>query len=267
MRFNATAGEGLLMGVQAQSSGGAPNSRFLMLFDGESRALLAPMDMAPFNPVRGGAEGGLGAKHLASPGAKSLGMVGTGRQARTQLAAVVAAVPGLESIKVFSPTQEHRETFAREMSEWTGKEVQAVGSAAEAINDADIVDLVYTGPDRVVDTPKLKPGALVISITGRGQTPDDFLTGTRMVAPSWDILSNNQLREPYFSAIKAGSYTKEDYAGDLAAIITGKAQARTSPGDIVDFEATAMPILDHGIAEWAYGWARDNKAGTEFSIS
>jgi ornithine cyclodeaminase/alanine dehydrogenase-like protein (mu-crystallin family) len=92
-----------------------------------------------------------------------------------------------------------------------------------------------------------------------------FLLSTS--APSWDILANNQFRNPFFSAIKEGKYTKEDYAGDLGAVITGKAQARTAASDIVDFEATAMPILDHGIAEWAYNWAVANKAGTEFSIS
>src|SRR5690349_11352834 len=57
MRFNLTSGEGLMTGLQAQSSGGAPNSRFLMLFDTDSRALQAIMDVSPFNPVRVGAEG------------------------------------------------------------------------------------------------------------------------------------------------------------------------------------------------------------------
>jgi alanine dehydrogenase len=236
-----------------------------MLLDGETRSLLALMDVATFNPVRVGAEGGLGARYLA-PAAKSLGIVGSGRQARTQVAAVVAALPGIETINVFSPTQEHREAFAKEMSESTGKSIQPVGDVQAAIRDMDIVDLVYSG-EKILDTDWLKPGSLVVSITGRVQTPDDFLTRTRMVAPSWDILANNQFRNPFFSAIKEGKYTKEDYAGDLGAVITGKAQARTAASDIVDFEATAMPILDHGIAEWAYNWAVANKAGTEFSIS
>ena len=266
MRFNLTAGDGLLTGLQAQSSGGAPNSRFLMLFDNDTRELKAILDTSPFNPVRVGAEGGLGAKYL-SPDAKVLGVVGSGKQARTQVQAIAAALPGLETIKVFSPTQEHREAFAKDMSQWLGKNIVAVDSVQEAIRDADIVDLVNTAPDKFFETDWIKPGATVMSITGRAQTPDDFLTRTRMVAPSWDILANNQLRNPYFSAIKAGTYSKEDYAGDLSQVIAGQRNPRNAPTDIVDFEATAMPILDHGIAEWAYNWAEQNKAGTEFSIS
>ena len=34
------------------------------------------------------------------------------------------------------------------------------------------------------------------------------------------------------------------------------------PGDIVDFEATAMPVLEHAATEWAYNWAVANNAGT-----
>lgn len=266
IRFNLTAGEGLLTGLQAQSSSGAPNSRFLMLFDNDTRELKAIMDTSPFNPVRVGAEGGLGAKYLA-PDAKVLGVVGSGRQARTQVQAILAALPGLESIKVFSPTPEHREAFASEVSRWLGKNIAAVDNIEEAIRDSDIVDLVNTSRDKVFETGWLKPGATVMSITGRGQTPEDFLTRTRMVAPSWDILANNQLREPYFSAIKAGAYSKEDYGGDLSQVIAGQLNPRNAPADIVDFEVTAMPILDHGIAEWAYNWAQQNKAGRDFSIS
>src|SRR5439155_15653419 len=191
----------------------------------------------------------------------------SGRQARTQIAAVCAAFPTLESIKVFSPTPEHREAFAREMSDWLGKKMEPVASAEAAIRDADIVDLVNTSREPIFETAWLKPGALVISITGRGQIPEDFLTQTRMVAPVWNILANNQLREPFFSAIKAGSYTKEDYGGDLGAIIAKEIEPRRSPDEIIDFEATAVPILDHAIAEWAYHWCRHTGGGTEIALT
>ena len=265
-RFNFVAADGMPTGLIAATSAGSVNGQFRLLLDGESRQLLALMNTAPLGAIRVGAEGGLGAKHLAPAGARSLAMLGSGRQARTQMSAVCAAFPSLETVKVFSPTPEHREAFAKEMSDWLGKKMEPVASAEEAIRDADIVDLVNTSREPIFETAWLKPGAVVISITGRGQTPEDFLTQTRMVAPVWSILAGNALREPFFSAIKAGSYTKEDYGGDLGAVIAGEANPRTSAADVVDFEATAVPILDHAIAEWAYNWARSTGAGTEFSL-
>ena len=54
------------------------------------------MNTGPLGAVRVGAEGGLAARHLA-PNARSLAMLGSGRQARTQMSAVCAALPGLEA--------------------------------------------------------------------------------------------------------------------------------------------------------------------------
>jgi ornithine cyclodeaminase/alanine dehydrogenase-like protein (mu-crystallin family) len=266
LRANLTATDGVPAGLRVAGSAGGVNSGFLMLFDEQSRQLLALMDPAPFGAVRVGAEGGLGARHLAIEGAKTLAMLGSGRQARTQMSAVVAALPGLEKIKVYSPTPEHRVGYANEMAAWLRREIEPVSSVEEAIRDADIVDLVNTAREPIFETSWLKPGALVISITGRGQTPQDFLTQTRMVAPVWEILANNALREPFYSAIKAGGYTKEDYAGDLGSIVAKEGSARNSPADIVDFEATAVPIFDHAIAAWAYQWARTQGVGTEIKL-
>lgn len=266
IRFNLTASDGMPTGLRAAGSAAGVNSGFLLLFDGESRQLLALMDPSPLGAMRVGAEGGLGTRHLAPAGAKTLAMLGSGRQARTQMPAVVSAMPDLERIKVFSPTEEHRVSFSKEMSAWLGREVEPAATAEEAIRDAEVVDLVNTAREPIFETAWLKPGALVISITGRGQMPQDFLTKTRMVAPVWDILAGNALREPFYSAIKAGAYTKEDYAGDLGAIITKDATARVSESDIVDFEATAVPVFDHAIATWAYEWARAQGVGKEFSL-
>jgi ornithine cyclodeaminase/alanine dehydrogenase-like protein (mu-crystallin family) len=267
LRFNLTATDGMPAGLRVAGSSGGVNSGFLMLFDEQSRQLLAIMDPAPFGAVRVGAEGGLGARHLAPEGAKTLAMLGTGRQARTQLPAVVSALPALERIKVFSPTPEHRVAYSNEMASWLNREIEPVASAEEAIRDADVVDLVNTAREPIFETSWLKPGALVISITGRGQLPQDFVTETRLVAPVWEILAANALREPFFSAIKAGSYTKEDYAGDLGAIIAKEKSPRQAATDIVDFEATAVPVFDHAIAGWAYDWAHSHGAGTELNLT
>ena len=88
LSFGLIASDGLPHNVTIAGSGGGVNSRFVMLFDEKTRELLAIMDVSPFNPVRVGAEGALGCRYLASPGAKTLAMIGSARQARTQMAAI-----------------------------------------------------------------------------------------------------------------------------------------------------------------------------------
>ncbi len=267
LSFNFITTDGQPAAVTVAGSGGGATSRFAMLFDESTRGLLAIMDVSPFNPVRVGAEGALGCRYLATPGAKTLGMIGSARQARTQMAAICNELPGLETIRVFSRTKENREKFCSEMSAWLGRDIRPVDSVREAIEDADIVDLVNNSNQPIFELEWIKPGALVLTISGRGELPLSFLSGPRVIAPVWDIFSKSLVRDPFGVAIRAGTYTKEDYAGDLGAVIKGEIPARMDPDEIVDFEATAVPSLEHATNVWAYNWARATGAGTSISLA
>jgi ornithine cyclodeaminase/alanine dehydrogenase-like protein (mu-crystallin family) len=265
LRLGFTGSRGMHHGVSV-GGGTGPNSSFLMLFDEDTNQLLAMMDTDYFGAVRVGAEGGLGAKHLAK-GAKVLGFLGSGYQARTAMPAMVAAVPTLEQIKVYSTTKENRERFSKEMQDWLGVEITPVDSVEAAIGDADIIDQVHSSREPIFKMSQVKPGATIMSVTGRGQIPPEIINTARMVTPSWDVLSHNVLREPYYSAIKAGTYTKEDYGGEFGEIIAKGLDPRRDPSEIIDFHVLLVPLLNHAVADWAYRWARENGAGTEISIS
>ena len=68
----------------------------------------------------------------------SVGVIGSGNQARTQLAAL-AAVYRLGSVAVFSPTAAHRELFAREMSASLDVAVTPVDSIEAAVRGRQVV--------------------------------------------------------------------------------------------------------------------------------
>jgi ornithine cyclodeaminase len=264
LRFNLVGGAGKLDSVLALGAGAGVNSRFILLFDGATRDLVALLDSGLLNPLRVGAEAGVAVKYLAAPGAKVAACIGSGKQAVTQVAALVNALPSLEVTRVFSPTPANRERFCREMSAWLGHRFEPVSSVAEAIDGADVVDLINPSHAPLFETRQLKPGALVLAMSGRGEIPLDFLTlpNVRVVAPSWELLSVSPVREPFLSAVREGRYTREDYTADLGDVIVNGKNVRNAPGDIVDFEGTAMPVLEHAATEWAYHWAVANGVGT-----
>ena len=115
IRLSLLAGDGLLSGMRV--FGNPPHTRAFLLFDGETRALLALMDYGVLNSLRVGATAGVAARHLAPRGARTLGLLGSGWQAMPQVGALTAAVPSIEEIRVYSPTREHREAFARDMAQ------------------------------------------------------------------------------------------------------------------------------------------------------
>lgn len=88
--------------------------------------------------MRVGACAGVAAKYLAREDAHTVCLLGSQWMARTHAPAMCAARP-ITLIKVFSPTREHREAFAREMSQKLDVEVRVMDTPEEAVTGADIV--------------------------------------------------------------------------------------------------------------------------------
>jgi ornithine cyclodeaminase/alanine dehydrogenase-like protein (mu-crystallin family) len=103
----------------------APNSRYVglvLLFSSESGEPLAILPDGMLQRIRVGATNGLGVKYLAREDAKSVGILGSGWQAGTQLMAV-CDVRKIDTIRCFSPNRDHCAAFAREMSSALGVRV------------------------------------------------------------------------------------------------------------------------------------------------
>ncbi len=110
--------------------------------------------------LRTGAIGGVATRRLARPDASIVGVVGSGPQARAQLTAV-AAVRRVRAVRVYSPTQAHRNAFAIESSQSLGVPAAPVASAEAAVRDAHIVILATNSPSPVLDGQWIMPGAHV----------------------------------------------------------------------------------------------------------
>ena len=105
------------------------------LRDGE---LLALLDGQIITDLRTGACSGVIGRRVPIPGPVSVGVIGSGNQARAQLASL-AVVYRVGSVAVFSPTAAHRELFARDMSASLGVAVTPVDSIEAAVRGRQVV--------------------------------------------------------------------------------------------------------------------------------
>src|SRR5215468_4330526 len=87
---------------------------YVNLYHAESGELLALIEADKLGQMRTGAASGVATKYLARAGAKTVGVYGTGWQARSQLEAV-CAVRDIENVKIYSRSPENRERFCDEM--------------------------------------------------------------------------------------------------------------------------------------------------------
>jgi len=105
------------------------------LKDGE---VLAVMDGQLITDLRTGAASGVLARRVRASSPVTIGLIGSGNQARTQLESL-AAVYSVRSASVYSPTSANRERYAREMSARLGFPVTPVDSAQAAVSGQPVV--------------------------------------------------------------------------------------------------------------------------------
>jgi ornithine cyclodeaminase/alanine dehydrogenase-like protein (mu-crystallin family) len=267
IRVSLSAGDGVYTGMRI--FGNPPHTRAFLLFDGTTRQQIALMDYGVLNSLRVGAIAGVAARHLAPKGARVMGLIGSGWQATPQVVAMFKAVESLERVRVFSPTQAHREAFAKSMSEQLGRAVVPVSSIAEAISDADIVDLCAPGHfdtrEPLFDAEWIKPGALVISMAG-SQCTEQFVASARVVATSFDLLVEPKPKSPYDALIEKGVFGP-DQVTELASIVRGESGARSRDADRVLYELHGGSFHDLFVATWGYEWARAQGVGKPFDLS
>ena len=144
----------------------APGNRWcglVLLFSVDNGEPLAIMPDGVMQRMRVGATNGLGIKYLARKDAQTVGILGSGWQAGSQLMAA-CAVRDIKTIRCFSPNREHREAFATQMTETLGVEVRPVEQPEEAMAGADIAMCASSSLDAIFFEPWVETGMHMTSI-------------------------------------------------------------------------------------------------------
>lgn len=212
---------------------GAEHSQIVAVWSARDARLKGIVLGERLGNIRTGAIGGLAIRHLSRPSARIVGVLGSGAQARTQLAAA-AAVRDLTAVRVYSRDEKNRAAFAIEMRHALEIDVETVGSALEAVGDADIVISATTSNTPIIKASDLKPGVHVNTVgpkTQRGHELGLDVADTATVIATDSPEQTRAYASPFFLS---GS-GNEDRMVDLADIIAGKEIGRRSPEDMTLF--------------------------------
>jgi len=233
------------MGGYMYSAGfGASDAWFTTpLFDAESGAPIAMVDGASMNPFKTGATGAVAADELAREDASSAAIIGSGAQARGQLRAL-ATVRDLETVWVFSPTKEHRESFAGEMDRRLDASVAAVASAAAAVEGADVVVTATNASEPVFDGDVLEPGTHVTAMGQYDRDKRELDAETIRRATYVPDLKErvHQDAGSFLAALEAGIVDEDHVHAELGDVVAGNAPGRTSDDEITVFDSGGTGI-------------------------
>jgi ornithine cyclodeaminase/alanine dehydrogenase-like protein (mu-crystallin family) len=219
-----------------------------LLYRSDDAKPLAVFEANHLGQIRTAAASAVATRYMAREDARTLGVIGSGFQARSQVAAM-RAVRQIASVKVWSRTREHREQFATECA------AEAVESAEEAVRGADVIVTATNSRDPVLEAEWVAAGAHVNAMgsnqAARRELPAALLTRAARIA----IDSIQQGRMESGDLLLAGQ-AAWDRVIELQEIVAGTVAGRTAAQEITIFKSNGLAIEDVAAAAHIYEQAQ-----------
>jgi ornithine cyclodeaminase/alanine dehydrogenase-like protein (mu-crystallin family) len=247
-------------GVKTYAAFGYDGVRFVVvLFRSAAPAeLVAVIDANRLGQLRTGAASGVAARHLARPEARTLGVIGCGWQAESQVACIRAAVPTIGRVVAFCRTEERLRSFCARVGAEPAETHREAG-------EQDVVVTVTTSRDPVLRGEWLRPGALVCAVgaNDRRARELDNVVLERASFVCCDSreqakIESGDLIEPVESGVLDWLEVHE-----LHEVVAGEVAGRHSPDDIVVFKSNGIAAWDVAIGAAAFEGARERGVGRE----
>jgi thiomorpholine-carboxylate dehydrogenase len=200
----------------------------IFLVDPETGTPLAIMDGRLITEMRTAAVSAAATKLLAASDAKILAILGSGVQAQSHFEAL-QLVRQFEEIRVWSPTRQHAQRFAKEIG-------ATAMSAEDAVRGADVIVTVTNSKTPVLKGSWLKPGCHVNAIGA--------------CRPDWRELNDEAMKNLVFVDSREGALKESGdvilsgakiYA-ELGEALAGKVPSRANETTI--FKSLGMAVED-----------------------
>jgi alanine dehydrogenase len=153
----------------------------ILLFSAESGELLAILNDGFIQHMRIVGTYALGAKYMSRRDTEVVGILGSGGMARGYLEAL-SLIRNLKRVKIFSPTPEHRDSYAREMRERLRLEIIPVGSIEEAARGVDHLAAMTDAIDPIIFPHLLGEGLHLCTVTAHEMSSEAYRYINRIVA-------------------------------------------------------------------------------------
>ena len=204
--------------------------------------------------IRTGAAGAVAAECLARRDAATIGVIGSGVQARHQVACL-REVRRVRRIAAWSIDRPGLEQYCAEMRAGYGVDAAACASAEEVCRAADILVTATPSHEPMIRPDWLKPGLHVTAVGSDtpGKQELDAACLARADVVVVDRLSQCARFGELSHALAAGLMREEDVRGQLGEVVAGRKTGRVRDDEITICDLTGVGFQDTAIAALAWG--------------
>ena len=247
----------------AHTEGGA--TPLLILFDSETGALKAIIEAFALGQMRTASASGLATEWLAAKDADDFAIVGTGKQAITQVAAVLAVRP-IKRIRVFGRNEERLQQFAARVRKEFELKVTPARNVAEAVEGAGVITVVTRAAEPVLSAEMIVTGAHVNAVgaivPSRAEVAGNVLARCSQIVVD-SVPQAQKLSRELIEFLGLPDQEGWKKVKSLAAVVDSR-QPRDPGDDITLFKSLGMGISDLALGMRLYQKARDLGLGREF---
>ncbi len=227
----------------------------IALLDQEDASMLALLDANAITALRTAATSAVAIDRMAPAGGVTLGVLGSGVEARGHVRAIAALRP-IEALRVFSPSAANRDAFAKEFAAELEIDAVAVDTPRAAVEGATMVVGATRSRDgkAVLEGAWLDPQTLVVSI---GATlPEQREIDTAAIEQAGVIVADmpaEVMNETgCFRDAAAQNVAYADKFVTLNALAMGQADARLAGARYPMYRSIGCGLQDIAIAELAF---------------
>jgi alanine dehydrogenase len=227
--------------------------RVFCLYKEQGGELCAIVQVFAMGALRTGAASGVATRHLSNDDASVLGVIGSGRQALTQVEAIAGVRP-IEEVRAFSRSQENRARFCQDITSRFGIAARPVDTAREAVTDCHVVVTSTTSTTPVLLGDWLSPGTHVNAIGANYEHRRELDTAAVTRA---SFIATDDTEQVRYEATDLAAPVKDgllswDKVVPLGDVVAGRVTGRASKHDITLFKSLGVAIEDVALAIRAY---------------
>ena len=253
-----------VMGVKTYTVVNGQYSFQVSLYDANTGQLICYTQANRLGQLRTGATTGVAVKYLSKSNAATVGIIGTGHQASSQLEAV-CKIRKVSLIKAYSRTAQRRDAFAKTMTDSLGVKVTSSASSEAAVQNSDIVICIAAAMDPVLEGKWLSPGCTIIGAgptTWRAKEVDDD-TLTRADRIFVDSAEQAPLEAGDMSSAVDRGILQWNQLQELRHVVAGGIKGREGDQEIIYAKLMGTGVADVAAAKLAYDRAKAQGLGTE----
>jgi len=238
----------------------------ILLFDGESGFPLAVIDSGEPTIKRTGAGTAVAMKYLAAPDVKVMTVCGCGNQGRIHVRFLKTVLP-IAKVFAYDQNPDIAKAFAHDLERESGISVHPTQDLASAVAQSKLVVTCSPSKTPYLYKEYVMPGTTVAAVGSDNAEKQELdarlLQGNKVVV---DILSQCAQAGELHHALQQNLLKIHDVHAEIGEIVSGKKPGRTSPSEIIIYDATGTALQDTAAAVLCYEKALTRNIGLSINL-